>query len=312
METTASPLNKAGILDHGITSTQFHAEIPIGEHVTISDEHLREMMGVADRDLLGLKSFDFVTAVNPTDGPVGIVVKHGDGQRIQSANRTVSLQHGDPNIEKVHTVVHSESKNMPFVPSSVSLENGTETRSSLVRTATARAARWSGADANNIAHDVETHTLNGKTRHLVDNEVTADSSPVATLFHRNKTNTSFLENKYSESNRTLVGNKFVVSDKDMTQAQESLKQNLTPTSQGGLRIKAIPLHGNLEEGNITVAFNVCRQPLTAECYENEDASTGMMTVERGLKAMGEEVTAAELHLSEDFEKSAVFDAQLDD
>ena len=37
-----------------------------------------------------------------------------------------------------------------------------------------------------------------------------------------------------------------------------------------------------------------------------------MTVERGLKAMGEEVSPAELTLSEDFEKSKVFEAVLDD
>lgn len=295
MDLEASPLSLAGVLDHGIRSAQFHATIPVNGQINLDDEHLTRALGVADRDFINAQEFEFVTASNPTRAPIGLTVQHANGKGLRSANRTVSLDCANPEIESVHAIVHPNDTGMPFVPTKLSINKQFEgTRADLVRTATARTARWNNAELDRLAHDVETHEMDGKVRHLVETNLTETSSPISVLFHRNQENPSFMNNKYAEKNRKMVGSKLIVTDADLMSATKSLTANLTPKVHSGLTLKAQSLHGQDATGNITVAFNVTRKPLTTECYaDHEDTKDACFTVAEGLQAMGEHVTPAE-------------------
>lgn len=293
----------AGVLDHNVEGANFHARIKVGGSVTLEDGHLTRALGVADRDLLSIDNISFTTASNPTKVPVGIVVSHEGGQPLRSADRTISLHAGDDTVESVHALVHPNEAQMPFVPSTLNIHTPTEsTRANVVRTATARAARWNNAKVDQLNHDVTLHEMDGqKPRHLVDSVITETSSPVAILFHRNESNPNFLNNNYSSANRKMVGDKFVVTDADMTTAVKSLRTNLTPQMHSGLKISATPLHGSTiadaDDGCVTVAFNVKRKPLSEACYANEEPTRGIFSVKQGLEAMGETVTAKEIALT---------------
>lgn len=316
MEAHTSPLQLGGILDHGVTSTQFHARIPVGGRLNISDEHLKRAVGVADRDLIGIENLTFNTAANTTAHPVGLVVAHANGAKLATAHRTISLEAGHDTVESVHAMIHPDKAKMPFVPSTLKIEHQFGTRSNMVRTATARAARWSGAEVDNLAHDVqEISTEDGlKKRHLVDSVVTPTSSATTLLFDRNKTNPNFMNAAYDEKSRKMVGDKFIVTDADMQAATKGLKTNLTPQTHDGLSIEAIPLHGNPAVGEVTVAFNLSRKPLTTECYTNETAALPQdcFTVADGLKAMGESATDAEVLTNANDISTKVFGVEMHD
>lgn len=306
MNTDHSPLKKAGVLDHGVTSAQFHAVIPVGSKMEITDEHMKRAMAVADRDFIGAQDLTFVTASNLTSAPVGLIVSHSNGEKLSSASRTLSLQPGSNALESAHAIIHPSESAMPFTPTTLQIQSQAGTRSNLVRTATARAARWNGADVDSLTSDIETVELDGKKRHLVPSVVTPTASPVTLLFHRNEANPGFMTGAYAEKNRKKVGDKFIVTETDMASATKSLRENLTPQSHGGLIVEAIPLHGKSATGEVTVAFNITRKPLTAECYADETAANTCFTVHDGLRAMGETITAEDLTVVGDDLAASVF------
>lgn len=242
------------------------------------------------------------------------MVAHTNGEKLQTANRTISLHARDDTVESVHALVHPEASKMPFVPSTLSLHQK-GTRSNLVRLATARAARWNGADVESLDNDIETVTNEdtGVKRHLVNSVVDSTSSPTTLLFHRNAEHPGFMNDAYNTKTRKMIGDKFIVTDADMTAAQKSLKTNLTPQTHEGLSIETVPLHGNEAEGEITVAFNINRKPLSADCYTSTEANTSkLVTVNDGLQFMGETPSDTEMLQNGDDISAKVFGVAMHD
>ena len=316
MEKDDSSLKEEGILDHGNKSVTIHASIPMGEHVSLDKQSLERAAGIADIDIGNFQKITLDHATVSGDHPAGLVFSHNNSQ-LKTSDRTISLSHGSPKIESVHGLVSPNSK---FIPVSLDLGHAhPDDHAELVKTATARVARWKGASLSRLSHDVEAVEEGGRKRHLVPTNVNESSSPTALLFHRNIKNDKFLGGKYSEKNRKLVGDSLVVTDADMTSATESLKTNLVPKSPfaDGLKLRAFGVHTSPEDearhGVVQAQFTLHREPLSKEMYNSDFslAKAPKTALHEGLSHMGETMPLP-TSMVEGGSTKAAFSVALDD
>lgn len=311
-----SPIGMEGILDHGQESVMLDVSVPVGGELAISKQHLASICGVANSDLCNIHSIDVLQGATDSSHQVGMIVKHMD-TNANIADRTVSLMGGSDHIEQVHAVIHPNHAVRTFQPHKLSFHQPAHIdTAAMIRTATARVARWRDVDGSNLkGSDISSMEKDGKTRHLVPSDISATASPITTLFHRNMSNPSFMDGAYMPNKRKVVGDKFIVTDAHMTAAHDSLKANLQEQSPvNGLVIKALALHGTREEGVMNVAMRLNRTPLSEEMYTNGFApSPKKTTVADGLGFMGEVVAPSNaVGRPVSTLEASVFDAQLND
>jgi len=311
-----SPLGVENILDHGQESVLLDVSMPVGGEMPISKQNLASICGVANSDLCNIRSVEVLQGTTDSPHQVGMVVKHQD-TNAKIADRTVSLMHGSDQIEQVHAVIHPMMSGRPFQPHTLTFHHPEEINTAaMIRTATARCARWKGTDATNLkGSDIQTLTKGDVTRHLVPSDITTAASPITTLFHRNMNNAAFMNGEYMPSKRKIVGDSFIVTDAHMTSAHDSLKANLQEQSPvNGLVIKSIAMHGTPAKGIMNVALKINREPITEEMY-TAGFSEGpkKTTVAQGLGFMGEVVVDKSLvPMPESTLHTNVFDAKMND